>query len=232
LLRRTTKRLCWLLGLGALLPLVAQGNPGVPAVPGGAKPQAQAILAPQPVPAESSAAKQAQPTGILGSLLDKAEDCLGIPYRRGGASPKGFDCSGFVRFVFGSVGINLDHSSAAQAKQGEPIALAQIQPGDLLFFNTRGVRKGISHVGIYLGQGQFIHASSLRGPGTHCVKIANLAQDYFSKRLVAVRRVVDGAVEMPKDILAKVFKEQDQDPTGTQDPNALGSAPTGAPRQP
>ena len=215
----TLRRISWTLCLGALLPFAAQGGQSVPA--------------PQPASAARQAeAKPADSPGLLGSLLDKAEDCLGIPYRRGGASPKGFDCSGFVRFVFGSVGIQLDRSSAAQAKQGEPIALAQIQPGDLLFFNTRGVRKGISHVGIYLGQGQFIHASSLRGPGTHCVKVANLAQEYFSRRLVAVRRVVDGAVEVPKDLLSKVFKEQDADPSAPQDSNALEGAPAGAHRQP
>jgi hypothetical protein len=211
---RKLKRLAWTLCLGALLPLSAQGA------------SAEAKPAPEP--------------GLLVSLLNKAEDCLGIPYRSGGSSTRGFDCSGFVHFVFGSVGIKLDRSSAAQAKQGEPIALTQIQPGDLLFFNTRGVRKGISHVGIYLGQGQFIHASSLRGPGTHCVKLANLASDYFANRLVAARRVATGVTEIPKDILNRVFKEQDQDSNGSQDVNAQGGAqggalngaPNGAARQP
>jgi len=176
------------------------------------------------------------PEGPLATLLNKAETCLGAPYRYGGSTLRGFDCSGFVRFVFGSVGIDLDRSSAAQAKQGEAVPLNQIQPGDLLFFrNTRGLRKGISHVGIYLGEGQFIHASSWSGRGTHCVKLAGLASDYFVNRLVAARRVVtqiNGVTEVPKEFLSKVFKEQDQDPSGTLDPNVLESAPPGLAHRP
>ncbi|MDR3671999.1 MAG: C40 family peptidase [Holophaga sp.] len=133
---------------------------------------------------------QAQSPSQLTSLLNKARTCLGIPYRPGGVSTKGFDCSGFVRFVFGSCGIDLDRTSGSQAKQGDPIDLANIQPGDLLFFSTRGMRKGISHVGIYLGEGQFIHASSWRGPQRGCVKLGQLASSYFSERLVAARRIV------------------------------------------
>ena len=205
MLSRKLSTFAWILGLGALLPLRAQE------------------------------AKKA-PEGPLTTLLDKAEACLGAPYRYGGSSLRGFDCSGFVRFVFGSVGIDLDRSSAAQAKQGEAVPLNQIQPGDLLFFrNTRGLRKGISHVGIYLGEGQFIHASSWSGPGKHCVKLAELASDYFTNRLVAARRVVtqiNGVAEVPKEFLSKVFKEQDQDPSRTFDPNLLESAPPGLARRP
>jgi len=192
------KSLAWMLCLGALLPLQAQ-------------PQGQAPAAKEP----------------QAGMLTRAETCLGTPYRYGGTSRRGFDCSGFVKFVFSSVGIDLDRSSAAQAKQGEAVPLTQIQPGDLLFFNTRGLRKGISHVGIYLGEGQFIHASSWGGPGKRCVKMGELASSYFVNRLVAVRRVVDGATEVPKEFLTRVFKEQDQDPSGNPDPNAVESAPPG-----
>ena len=145
-----------------------------------------------PLHGQADAVKEgAEPSpSQVSSLLTKAKTYLGMPYVRGGSSPKGFDCSGFVRYVFGSMGIDLDRTSGSQARQGDPIDLAHIQPGDLLFFSTRGMRKGISHVGIYLGEGRFIHASSWRGPGKHCVKLADLATSYFSERLVAARRVV------------------------------------------
>jgi len=143
-----------------------------------------------PLQAQAEVRQEPAPSGMITSLLTKAKTYLGMPYRPGGISPKGFDCSGFVRYVFGSMGIDLDRTSGSQAKQGDPIDLANIQPGDLLFFSTRGMRKGISHVGIYLGEGRFIHAASMGGPGKHCVKLADLASDYFSERLVAIRRVV------------------------------------------
>ena len=134
--------------------------------------------------------KETADQGQIASLLAKAKTFLGRPYHYGGITPKGFDCSGFVRFVFGSCGIDLDRTSGSQANQGVPIDLANIQPGDLLFFSTRGMRKGISHVGIYLGEGQFIHASSWRGPQRGCVKLGQLASSYFADRLVAARRIV------------------------------------------
>jgi cell wall-associated NlpC family hydrolase len=171
---RPVKRSLCLLGLSCLLaaiPAVAASDP-----------------APAAVQADGAASQ-------VSSLLERAKALIGRPYRYGGTTPKGFDCSGFVRFVFGSVGIDLDRSSGSQARQGEPVDLDDILPGDLLFFRTRGVRNGISHVAIYLGQGRFIHASSWRG---RTVKIEQLASDYFAKRLVAVRRIIDpGAPEEP-----------------------------------
>jgi cell wall-associated NlpC family hydrolase len=122
--------------------------------------------------------------------LDKAKAYLGTPYHYGGTTPKGFDCSGFVRFVFGAFGFGLERSSYSQAKQGEPIDPKQIQPGDLLFFKTRGNQNRVSHVGIYLGQGQFIHAGSWGGPGQRGVKIGELDSSYYANRLISARRVL------------------------------------------
>jgi len=156
------RRFLWIACLGVMLPLCAQTA----------------------VPQDSA------PKGQLATLLAKAKACIGVPYRWGGITTKGFDCSGFVHFVFGSCGIDLDRTSGNQAKEGDPVDLANIQPGDLLFFSTRGMRKGITHVGIYLGEGQFIHAAGWRGTRTGCVQLGQLASSYFSERLVAARRIV------------------------------------------
>jgi cell wall-associated NlpC family hydrolase len=169
LVPKPLKRLLWIVCLGAMVPFFAQAPGSGPA------PRED------PVPA----------------LLEKARSLLGIPYRFGGITPKGFDCSGFVRFVFGTCGIDLDRTSRAQSRQGDPVDLDEIQPGDLLFFATRGVRRGVSHVGIYLGDGKFIHASAWTGPGMRCVKLGELTSQYFADRLVAARRILTGADEEP-----------------------------------
>jgi cell wall-associated NlpC family hydrolase len=93
-------------------------------------------------------------------LLERANAYLGTHYRWGGTTPLGFDCSGFVCFVFNPFGINLPRSSASMAQQGEPVRPEAMQKGDLLFFCTTRRARRVNHVGIYLGKGQFIHACS------------------------------------------------------------------------
>jgi cell wall-associated NlpC family hydrolase len=134
--------------------------------------------------------------GFISSLLERAKTYIGTPYRYGGTGPNGFDCSGFVRFVFGAFGIHLNHSSRAQASQGDSVDLDQIQPGDLLFFKTQG--NHISHVGIYLGGGQFIEAGSWGGPGKRGVKITQLDSSYYAGRLVSARRLMITPNETPQ----------------------------------
>jgi N-acetylmuramoyl-L-alanine amidase len=145
-------------------------------------------------------AQEAKPEsqGFVSSILNKAKEYLGTPYRYGGTTPKGFDCSGFVRFVFGAFGMELNRSSVAQADQGISVSLNEIQPGDLLFFKTRGKQNRISHVGIYLGGGQFIHAGSGGGPQSRCVKIGELDSTYYASRLVSARRLAFPAGEGPQ----------------------------------
>jgi len=151
-----------------------------------------------PLQAQTAAPAETPESGQVDALLAKAKTFLGIPYRFGGVTPKGFDCSGFVRFVFRSVGIDLDRTSRSQSCQGDPVSLDDLQPGDLLFFACRGVRRGVSHVGIYLGDGRFIHASAWSGPGMHCVKMGGLTSRYFADRLVAARRILTGAPAEPE----------------------------------
>ncbi|WP_375295276.1 C40 family peptidase [Paenibacillus sp.] len=117
--------------------------------------------------------------------LETAVDQLvGIDYKYGGTTTKGFDCSGFTGYVFEKLGIDLPRRSADQATVGAKVGKDELRPGDLVFFNTDG--KGISHVGIYMGDGNFAHSSSSRG-----VSISKMNDSYYSKRYVTARRVFD-----------------------------------------
>ncbi|HQT25724.1 MAG TPA: C40 family peptidase [Burkholderiales bacterium] len=150
--------------------------------------------------ADETDAGQALPAlSVLKSLPDSVKNLLGYAlsqtgasYRRGGASPDtGFDCSGFVRYVFDHVeGLSLPHSSRAMSLIGSRIRLVDLKPGDLVFF--RIVRHRISHVGIYLGNNQFIHAASSR---TGSVMISDLTEGYWARRFSVARRVVSTSPE-------------------------------------
>lgn len=146
-----------------------------------------------------------EPPGIISSVLAVAKEYIGTPYRYGGTTPRGFDCSGYVRFVFNAFGLELSRSSVAQASQGSEVELDRIQPGDLLFFKTRGKRSRISHVGIYLGGRQFIHAGSWGGPGKRGVKIAQLDSTYYAQRLVSARRLVAAPGGVPQQWLEQIL---------------------------
>ena len=108
---------------------------------------------------------------------------LGVPYVFGGTTPNGFDCSGYVRYVFANAGIYLPRTADAQYECGYPVSTAELVPGDLVFFST--YEAGASHVGIYLGYGNFINASSSRG-----VSIASLYSSYWGSCYIGARRVM------------------------------------------
>jgi cell wall-associated NlpC family hydrolase len=116
-------------------------------------------------------------------ILDIAARHLGTPYRRGGTSDRGVDCSGFVRRVFSEVGLDLPHSARAQFSMGERIDADDLQPGDLVFFRTR--RRGASHVGIYAGDRHFIHAAYLGRE----VRVDLLDDHYYRTRYLGARRM-------------------------------------------
>ena len=118
------------------------------------------------------------------SVIKTAEKYLKTPYRFGGESPRGFDCSGFVKFVYDKHGKKLPRTADVQYKTGKKVARSKLKPGDLVFFNTYG--KGVSHVGIYYGGGNFIHASSSRG-----VIITKLEESYWKPRYLGARRIMN-----------------------------------------
>lgn len=145
------------------------------------------LLAPGAGTNAVAAAPQAASSGSTESatsdLIRTALACRGIRYSRGGTSRGGFDCSGFTRYVFAKYGIALPHSSAAQARLGTPVSRSEIRAGDLVFFQT--YRRGISHVGIYIGDNRFVHAAT-HGRG---VTVDSLGSAYYAPRYRGARRV-------------------------------------------
>lgn len=118
-------------------------------------------------------------------LVSQAKALIGTPYLYGGSSPKGFDCSGFVQFVHHKVGINIPRTTLVQLKKSRYINLSQLQPGDLIFFRLSG-RKA-SHVSIYIGNNQMIHAPS----SGKRVSTANLdaGNGYWRQRIIGTGRL-------------------------------------------
>lgn len=113
------------------------------------------------------------------SVVRTAKKYVGVRYRHGGTSPRGFDCSGFVMYVYERNGILLPRSVKSQYQAGRKIRFAQAKPGDLVFFKTSR-RNRLSHVGIYLGGKKFIHA-----PRTgKRVSYANMGKPYWRKRYI------------------------------------------------
>lgn len=123
-------------------------------------------------------------------MIAYAKSFLGISYIYGGASPRGFDCSGFTKYVFSKIGINLPHQAKRQMEKGTAIqSKAELLPGDLVFFKTKG-SSIVNHVGIYLGDNRFIHASS----GYGAVRISPLDSGYYYHRYVGARRLIVNSV--------------------------------------
>lgn len=119
-------------------------------------------------------------------LKEVSSKYLGVRYAYGGTSSKGFDCSGYVRHVFKELGItSLNRTSSDMYTQGEKVEKSDLEPGDLVFFNTSGKR--ISHVGIYIGSGKFIHASTSKG----VIKTSINDKYYWGKKYVGAKRIAN-----------------------------------------
>lgn len=144
----------------------------------------------QPAAAQSTNPSKSDSDNPIEALLTFAERHLHIPYRSGGMSKKGFDCSGFVRYCYEKWNVLLPHSSSAQAHKGEEVPLEEAQPGDLIFFKGSSTKSSqVGHVGIITEVNsryvRFIHSAFKGG-----VRYDVLNSDYYKKRFVAIRRIL------------------------------------------
>ena len=143
---------------------------------------------PHPPPPAASAGNTGSPPvsgrvaayGVTGTALN----LRGTPYRNGGSDPAGFDCSGFVYYVFGQNGFVVPRTVGEQFRAGKQIDPPELEPGDLVFFTT--VAPGASHVGIVIGGDEFVHAPSSTGE----VRVERLSASYWSTRFVGARRLL------------------------------------------
>ncbi|WP_418790691.1 C40 family peptidase [Phosphitispora sp. TUW77] len=146
---------------------------------------------PSPLPVNEAEQEPKEPSSRSSSGQTKIEKIIsiahsleGTPYVRGGSTPKGFDCSGFTSYIFRlGAGISLPRTSSGQASIGKAVSKAELKPGDIVYFNTNG--KTISHVGIYVGNNSFIHASYTKG-----ITVTSLSNSYYVPRYLGARRVL------------------------------------------
>jgi cell wall-associated NlpC family hydrolase len=133
-----------------------------------------------PRPAAAPAAESPVPDGY--ALSGTALSLRGAPYRTGGSTPAGFDCSGFVQYVFARHGLAMPRETREQFRVGRAVKRTDLAPGDLVFFSTTA--PGASHVGILVGGDQFVHAPSSRG----VVRVERLSSEYWNRRFIGARR--------------------------------------------
>ena len=144
---------------------------------------------PRPFPGASIPPTAVEPTPEppvptpMASLIAMALEFRGVPYKTGGSDPSGFDCSGFVQYVFARFGTLLPREVRDQYRTGQAVDLDEVKPGDLLFFET--VSRGASHVGMAIGGGEFVHAPSERG----VVRVERYDLAYWARRFIGARRV-------------------------------------------
>ncbi len=130
---------------------------------------------------------------LINEIEVRAKSFLGVPYVWGATGPNTFDCSGFTQWVYRDVGINIPRVSKNQARVGQFVKYQNLQRGDMVFFDTKKKRTGlVSHVGIYLGNGDFIHASSA---GKSVVIYNFNEKEFYKKRFLWGRRVTDSRLQ-------------------------------------
>jgi cell wall-associated NlpC family hydrolase len=183
-------------GLAALVAIAqlaagcASSGPAVPRpFPMPPRPPATATAPPPEVaaPVASPPVAAPLPSPLSSAIVESALELTGAPYRDRGEDPRGFDCSGFVTYVFGRHGIRLPRTVAQMYGTGAPVPPGEVAPGDLLFFTTTG--PGATHVGIALGDGGFVHAPSERGR----VRTERLNAQYWAARYLGARRMATAA---------------------------------------
>ena len=128
----------------------------------------------------------AAPASSDAGIVSLAEEMLGVPYRWGGRTPNGFDCSGLVQYTYQRAGYAVPRTSRAQHRAAQPVPLSEARPGDLVFFAESG---RVSHVGIYVGDGRFIHAPSTG----QRVKVSSSREDWYRQRFAGAGRILASA---------------------------------------
>lgn len=161
-------------------PPVPRPFPGAALPPGAV--ESEPPVEPEPAAPSTATAVSALP-GNLPGLVAMALGYRGVPYRDGGSDPSGFDCSGFMQYVFRQIGAILPREVRDQFRTGIKVDRSDIEPGDLVFFET--VSRGASHVGLAIGGDEFVHAPSSRG----VVRVERLTSSYWARRYVGARRV-------------------------------------------
>jgi cell wall-associated NlpC family hydrolase len=165
---------------GVLVPILATGCAAKGPVVATPKPFPGATVPPRTLPEDVRAA---EPAAVQPAVVSLALSLRGTPYKNGGSDHEGFDCSGFVQWVFAHNGLALPREVKDQYRTGRDINTDDVKAGDLVFFQT--VSPGASHVGIALGGGEFVHAPSSRG----VVRVERYTSGYWADRWVGARRV-------------------------------------------
>jgi cell wall-associated NlpC family hydrolase len=176
----------WTWMLAGLLPVLASGCASTLTAGGGAVPRPFPAPAGAPPPANTGGtAVDSRPAGPAAgyAIAGTALSFRGSPYRNGGADPSGFDCSGFIWYVFNAHGIRVPRTVTGLFSQGFDVTPDALEAGDLVFFSTEA--PGASHVGMVIGGDSFVHAPSSRGQ----VRVERISASYWSSRYVGARRV-------------------------------------------
>jgi cell wall-associated NlpC family hydrolase len=155
----------------------------IAAVSGGCASGGRARPSPFPTPGRHPATTPVGGSASGSAIAQLAVSFVGTPYRTGGATPAGFDCSGLVEYVFARNGVTMPRTVAEQYRVGRSVRRGDLEAGDLVFFHT--VSRGASHVGISLGGDDFVHAPS----GSGEVRIEHLSARYWDSRYVGARRI-------------------------------------------
>ena len=176
-----------------------------------------------PIAAATAVVRDAAATAFISArnLTSSALDLIGIRYKWGGATPEsGLDCSGLVQFVFQQVtGVTLPRSTKDLSRIGNAVALADLRPGDLVFFNTR--RLAFSHVGIYVGDNRFIHAPR-RGRE---VELATINKSYWQNHFNGARRLIGVLPEMMPRLIAEASASRQEMQAPPEPPAELAEFP-------
>lgn len=170
-------------GGGGSTAIPAPADPSAPPVAANPPAGAPPVAPPPSMPGRSNPVMPGRGNADGYALSGTALSLRGAPYKNGGGDPEGFDCSGFVHYVYEQHGVAMPRQVRDQFRVGKTIDRDRLEPGDLVFFST--VAPGASHVGIVIGGDQFIHAPSERG----VVRVESLSQAYWASRFIGAKRV-------------------------------------------